>query len=74
MLERRFGLTALAALALVLGAGEAVEDAEAFGVVGDDLDEAPVGGGRAAMLEGVHVALRGTGAGAATTFWHAQPV
>ena len=68
--EEAVGLTAVAALAFVLGAGEVLEEAEAFGVVGDDFDEAAVGGGRAAMLEGVHVAPRGTGAGAATTSWH----
>ena len=70
LVEEAVGLTTLAAFAFVLGVGEMVEDAEAFGVGGDDFDEAFVGGGRAAMLEGVHVALRGTGAGTATTFWH----
>ena len=68
LVEEAVGVTALAAFALVLGVGEAAENAEAFGVGGDDFDEALVGGGRAAMLEGVHVAPGGTGAGAATTF------
>ena len=53
LVEEAVGLTAVAALTLGLGAGEVVEEAEAFGVVGDDFDEAAVGGGRAAMLEGV---------------------
>ncbi len=74
LLEEAVGLTAVAALALGLGAGEVVEDAEAFGVVGDDFDEAAVGGGRTAMLEGVHVAPGGTGTGAATTSWHGKTV
>jgi len=74
LVEEAVGVTAVAALALVLGAGEVLEEAEAFGVVGDDFDEAAVGGGRAAMLEGVHVAPGGTGAGAATTSWHSQTV
>ena len=50
LVEEAVGLTALAAFAFVLGGGEAVEEAEAFGVVGDDFDEAAVGGGRAAVL------------------------
>lgn len=70
LLEEAVGLTAVASLAFVLGAGEVLEEAEAFGVGGDDFDEAAVGGGRAAMLKGVHVAPGSTGAGAATTSWH----
>ena len=40
LVEDAVGLTAVAALALGLGGGEVVEEAEAFGVVGDDFDEA----------------------------------
>ena len=42
--------------------------------MGDDFDEAAVGGGRAAMLEGVHVAPGSAGAAAATTSWHGDSV